>query len=73
VVDGSLEVPGKVKPAKLPLYISRRDGLPFTFAGLWEKWKDGILSCTIHTCEACDGVRDLHTRMLMLAPDGFAS
>jgi putative SOS response-associated peptidase YedK len=68
----SLDVPGKAKPSKLPFYIARRDGLPLTFAGLWEKWKDGMLSCTILTCEACDGVRDLHTRMpVMLAKEGF--
>ena len=43
-----------------------------TFAGLWERWKDGMLSCTILTCEACDGIRDLHTRMpVMLPPQGF--
>ncbi|MFY9876249.1 MAG: SOS response-associated peptidase family protein, partial [Rhodomicrobium sp.] len=42
------------------------------FAGLWERWKDGMLSATILTCEACNGIRDLHTRMpVMLAPDGF--
>jgi putative SOS response-associated peptidase YedK len=51
---------------------SRQDGLPLTFAGLWEKWKDGMLSCTILTCEPCDGIRDLHTRMpVMLAKEGF--
>ena len=71
-LDRSLDVPGKAKPSKLPFYISRRDGLPLTFAGLWEKWKDGMLSCTILTCEACDGIRDLHTRMpVMLAKEGF--
>jgi putative SOS response-associated peptidase YedK len=43
-----------------------------TFAGLWERWKDGMLTCTILTCEAGDGIRDLHTRMVMLAKDGFA-
>jgi putative SOS response-associated peptidase YedK len=70
----SVEVPGKAKPAKMPFYIARRDVLPLTFAGLWERWKDGMLSCTILTCEACDGIRDLHTRMpVMLAPDGFGS
>ena len=71
-LDRSLDVPGKAKPSKLPFYIARRDGLPLTFAGLWEKWKDGMLSCTILTCEACDGIRDLHTRMpVMLAKEGF--
>jgi putative SOS response-associated peptidase YedK len=42
-----------------------------TFAGLWERWKDGVLSCTILTTEACDGIRDLHTRMPVLPPQGF--
>jgi putative SOS response-associated peptidase YedK len=56
----------------MPFYIGRHDGLPLTFAGLWERWKDGMLTCTILTCEACDGIRDLHTRMpVMLPPDGF--
>jgi putative SOS response-associated peptidase YedK len=68
----SLDVPGKSKPAKMPFYIARRDSVPLTFAGLWERWKDGMLTCTILTCEACDGIRDLHTRMpVMLAPGGF--
>ena len=68
----SMEIPGKAKPAKLPFYISHRNGQPLTFAGLWERWKDGMLSCTILTTEACDGIRDLHTRMpVMLALQGF--
>ena len=68
----AVEVPGKAKPAKQPFYIARKDGLPLTFAGLWEKWKDGMLSCTILTTEASDGIRDLHSRMpVMLAQAGF--
>jgi putative SOS response-associated peptidase YedK len=68
----TLTVPGKAKPAKQPFYISRKDGQPLTFAGLWEKWKDGMLSCTILTCEACEGVRGLHTRMpVILAKEEF--
>jgi len=67
-----VEVPGKAKHAKQPFYISRQDGQPLTFAGLWEKWKDGMLSFTILTCEACGGIRNLHSRMpAMLGKDGF--
>jgi putative SOS response-associated peptidase YedK len=51
---------------KQPFYISRKDGLPLTFAGLWEKWKDGMLSFTILTTEAYEGIRDLHTRTPMI-------
>jgi putative SOS response-associated peptidase YedK len=37
-----------------------------------ERWKDGMLSCTILTSEASDGIRDLHTRMpVALTPQGF--
>jgi putative SOS response-associated peptidase YedK len=68
----SVEIPGKAKPAKQPFYISRRDGQPLTFAGLWERWKDGMVTCTILTCEASHGIRTLHTRMpVMLAKEGF--
>ena len=55
----------KSRPVKQPFYISRKDGLPLTFAALWEKWKDGMLSFTILTTEAYEGIRDLHTRTPM--------
>lgn len=56
----------KSKPVKQPFYISRKDRLPLTFAGLWEKWKDGMLTFTILTTEAYEGIRDLHTRTPMM-------
>ncbi|MGA7329637.1 MAG: SOS response-associated peptidase [Rhodomicrobium sp.] len=44
----AIEVPGQKKPTKMPFYIWRKDGLPLTFAGLWERWgPDKLLSCTI--------------------------
>jgi putative SOS response-associated peptidase YedK len=33
-----LAVSGQKKPAKMPFYVSRKDGVPLTFAGLWERW-----------------------------------
>ncbi len=61
----TLPAEGKGKPVKQPFYITRRDGLPLTFAGLWERWKlkDGLLTCTILTTEASNGTRELHGRM----------
>jgi putative SOS response-associated peptidase YedK len=56
----------KSRSFKQPFYISRKDGLPLTFAGLWEKWRDGMLSFTILTTEAYEGIRDLHTRTPMI-------
>jgi putative SOS response-associated peptidase YedK len=59
-----IPVPGQKKPLKQPFYVSRKDGLPLTFAGLWERWgKEKLLSFTILTTEACNGIKDLHTRM----------
>ena len=59
----------KSKSVKQPFYISRKDGLPLTFAGLWEKWKDGMLSFTILTTEAYEGIHDLHTRTPMIVDE----
>ena len=56
----------KSRPLKQPFYISRKDGLPLTFAGLWEKWRDGMLSFTILTTEAHESIHDLHTRTPMI-------
>ncbi|MGO9172705.1 MAG: SOS response-associated peptidase [Rhodomicrobium sp.] len=67
-----IAVPGRAKPAKMPFYIARKDRQPLTFAGLWERWTDGMLSFTILTTAACDGIRELHSRMpAMLAPQSF--
>ncbi len=52
-------IPGKAKPAKLPFYISRKDRQPLTFAGLWERWTDGLLTFTILTTGACGAISDL--------------
>src|SRR5262249_47134198 len=68
-----LAVPDQKKPAKMPFYVTHKDGVPLTFAGLWERWgPDNLLTCTILTTDASDGIRNLHTRMpVMLAKDGF--
>jgi putative SOS response-associated peptidase YedK len=64
---------GKAKPVKQPFYISRKDGQPLTFAGLWERWKDELYTFTILTMAAADGIHDLHDRMpVMLDPSGFS-
>jgi putative SOS response-associated peptidase YedK len=51
---------------KQPYHIRTRDGQPFAFAGLWERWEKGgepVESCTILTAEANDLMRPLHERM----------
>lgn len=64
---------------KQPWFISRADGKPMAFAGLWESWRptkgsdDGkVRSCTIITGEPNDLVARLHDRMpVMLPPEAW--
>ncbi len=57
----------KIAGGKQPYWISRADGAPFVFAGLWESWSDGqsaeIVSFTILTTEASEALRPIHHRM----------
>ncbi len=69
----TVTIPGEAKPVKQPFYITRKDGRPMTFAGLWERWQDEMLSFTILTTEASAATRELHDRMpVILRRDGFA-
>jgi putative SOS response-associated peptidase YedK len=60
---------------KQPFYIKMRDGQPFAFAGLWERWEGGgepVETCTILTTEANEVVRPVHDRMpVILAPEVY--
>jgi SOS response associated peptidase (SRAP) len=62
---------------KQPFYFRLRDGRPFAFAGLWERWDKGeelIESCAILTTEANAVVRPVHERMpVILPPEDFAA
>ena len=73
--DGFYEwkVEGKTKT---PMYITRADGKPFAFAGLWEMWHaaDGsaLPSCTIITVAPNDLMKTIHDRMpAMLAEEDY--
>lgn len=62
---------------KQPWYFRLRDGRPFAFAGLWERWQvpgiDPLESCTIVTTEANGLVAPVHARMpVILSPEGCA-
>jgi putative SOS response-associated peptidase YedK len=51
---------------KQPVYVRRKDGQPFAFAGLWEEWEregEVIESCAIITTEANDLMAEFHDRM----------
>jgi putative SOS response-associated peptidase YedK len=56
--------------AGTPHWITREDGEPFAFAGLWASWRprdaadvEPLRSCSIVTTAAGGPVRDLHDRM----------
>jgi len=51
---------------RLPCYITRRDGEPMAFAGLWERWDspNGLVeTCAIVTVPANHVIEPLHDRM----------
>jgi putative SOS response-associated peptidase YedK len=59
---------------KQPFHITRDDGRPFSFAGLWSIWHgegdETLRTCTILTTAANTAIADLHDRMpVILAPE----
>lgn len=61
------------RPYKQAFHISRSDGQPFAFAGLWAIWRGEpaeLRSCTIITTAANPAVAPLHDRMpVILEPE----
>ncbi len=57
----------KVAGGKQPYWISRADGAPFVFAGLWETWGDShgtqVVSFAILTTQAAADIEYIHHRM----------
>ncbi len=75
LADGFYEWQKRGAGPKQPYRIARRDGAPFAFAGLWERWRDPadgrfVESCTIVTTDANALLRPIHHRMpVILAPE----
>jgi len=62
---------------KQPVHVSRRDGAPFGFAGVYERWLDAdgavLDTCTILTTAANEALRPIHDRMpVIVAPEDYA-
>lgn len=62
------------KKARLPWYITSADGLPLSFADLYERWKnpetaETIQSCTIITTAANAFMSNIHDRMPVILDD----
>jgi putative SOS response-associated peptidase YedK len=65
LADGYFEwkTEGKVKR---PFFFHLRDGQPFAFAGLWERWQgpdEPVETCALITTEANELTRQVHDRM----------
>jgi putative SOS response-associated peptidase YedK len=65
--------------SKQPYLVARRDGAPFAFAGIWERWgprQDPVAatdSFTIITTEANEFLAPFHHRMpVVLSPESYA-
>jgi putative SOS response-associated peptidase YedK len=61
---------------KQPYLFRRRDGAPFAFAGLWERWQgrggEALETCCILTTGANEVVAPVHDRMpVILRPEDF--
>lgn len=76
--DGFYEWQKQARGPKQPFDITRTDGAPFAFAGLWEHWQgpngEEIESCAILTTEANSLMRPIHNRMpVILFPEDYAA
>jgi putative SOS response-associated peptidase YedK len=73
VADGFYEWQARPGRAKLPWHVTRADGAPFAFAGLWAVWHgpaDEVLrTCTIITTDANATLQDVHDRMPVMLRD----
>ena len=72
--DGFYEWRKQGKAPSQPMYVRRRDGALFAFAGLWEQWKSpegaAVETCTIITVEPNELLSTIHHRMAaILRPD----
>jgi len=61
---------------KHPFYIHRRDGSPFAFAGIWERWEgiagEAVETCAILTTAPNGLLAPLHDRMpVILSPAAY--
>lgn len=75
LADGFYEWQKQSGGPKQPYWIHRSDTSIFTFAGLWESWREGedddpLLSFTILTRDATEDLRPIHPRMPVILDAG---
>ena len=72
-VDGFYEWSKDADGNRLPWYVSRADGAPMVFAGVWQVWDKGdapMRTCAIVTCAANRSLSAVHTRMPVILDPG---
>ncbi|WP_377512067.1 SOS response-associated peptidase [Octadecabacter sp. R77987] len=74
-VSGFYEWTKTPDDARLPWYITRADGAPLVFAGVWQDWDKGdepLTTCAIVTTGANETMGQVHHRMpVILSPDDW--
>jgi putative SOS response-associated peptidase YedK len=69
--DGFYEWKGE-GAVKRPFYIRMRDGTPFAFAGIWERWEgiggESVETCAILTTAPNELLSPIHDRMPLILP-----
>ncbi len=74
VADGFYEWE-RIGKISQPYFFQMKDGEPFVFAGIWDRWGDSkgsINSCAIITTTANELLAQIHTRMpVILRPESF--
>ena len=76
LADGFYEWKTLGRGRKQPHLCRMKDGRPFAFAGLWERWKgpkdERLESCTLLTCQPNELCAEVHDRMpVILAPGDY--
>ena len=59
--SGFYEWTGGPAKTRLPYYITRSDGAPMAFAGLWQRWGD-LVTCAVVSTGAGPGMAGIHDR-----------
>jgi putative SOS response-associated peptidase YedK len=71
IADGFYEWERLEGGGKQPYRVTRVDGAPFAFAGLWASWRGELRSCSIVTTAAFPSIERIHDRMpVILVPEG---
>jgi putative SOS response-associated peptidase YedK len=53
---------------KQPYYMTPRDSSVLAFAGIWTRWREQLLTCSVLTTAALGGLAEVHDRMPLILP-----